>query len=276
LRLVAACRAECLGSDAARTDDRTAAPVAVAKPLAPVAMPVLMYHRIAQDGPEALSPWRLSPAAFEAQLKFLKQAGFTTITSAKLGAAMRGERPLPPRPVMLTFDDAYSDFGACAFPLLRRYGMTAELFVVAGKVGGAADWDEAYGPPAPLMGWDEIVALERAGIAIGSHMMTHPHATGLDDESLIREGALSRFTLEARLDRPVTSLALPFGDHDGRVVEALTLCGYRHIYTCEEAIASSGGDPLRIPRFNVAGDTDLSSFARMLGLELPARIAVFA
>jgi peptidoglycan/xylan/chitin deacetylase (PgdA/CDA1 family) len=233
-----------------------------------------MYHRVAEDGPAALREWRVEPRHFEEQLAFLKREGFTTITSRELGAAMRGERALPRRPVMLTFDDAYVDFYTDAFPLLKKHGATAELFVVSGKVGGAADWDSAYGPPAPLMGWTQLAELDRAGIVIGSHLVSHAKATSLDDETLIREGAVSRFMLEARLGHPVTSLALPFGDHDDRVIDAMMLCGYREVYTCEPVVAALSGDPLRIPRLNIGGDIDLPSFARMLDVASAKRAAL--
>jgi len=174
---------------------------------------------------------------------------------------------LPQRPVMLTFDDAYQDFLDHAFPLLQRYGMSSELFVIAGKVGCTADWDRAYGPPASLAGWDAILRLERSGIVhIGSHMLTHRPSTSLNDEELVREAAVSRFMLEARFGRPVTSMALPYGDYNRRVVKAVDLCGYQSVYTCVDGVASTRSDPLQIPRLEVRGDTDLSSFARMLGL----------
>jgi len=59
---------------------------------------------------------------------------------------------------------------------------------------------------------------------------------------------------------------LPYGDYDNRVVDAMALCGYQQIYTVDARLAAIAGDMLRIPRLNVGGNTDLSSFARMLGV----------
>ena len=78
------------------------------------------------------------------------------------------------RVVALTFDDAYRDFVTAAWPLLRRYGFTATMFVPTDHVGGRADWDRHLGEPADLMSWRELSALADQGLAIGAHSGSHP------------------------------------------------------------------------------------------------------
>ena len=77
---------------------------------APVRVPVLMYHEIAEPA-ETASRFAVSPANFAAQLGYLRGAGFTALTAGELVARLAGDAgPLPDRPVVLTFDDGYADF----------------------------------------------------------------------------------------------------------------------------------------------------------------------
>jgi peptidoglycan/xylan/chitin deacetylase (PgdA/CDA1 family) len=130
-----------------------------ADPPAQSLLSVLMYHRI--DEPEAsplLDPALISatPQAFEVQIEYLA-AHRPCLSLADLFAVRRGERPLPPGAVMVTFDDAYRDFGTHAWPVLRRCGVPATLFVPTGYPGDPSRafwWDRL---------WAALVATDRRG-----------------------------------------------------------------------------------------------------------------
>lgn len=227
-------------------------------------VPVLMYHRIAEDGPEALAPWRIHPAAFEEQLQFLREQGYHSITSGQLRSTLATKQPIAGKPVLLTFDDGCLDFFELAWPLLEKYGFRAEVFVVTDKVGTSADWDSQYGPPAPLMGWRELTSLQAQGIAIGSHLASHRPANTLSRDELAQEALRSRFTLEARLRVRVASVAMPFGVWDGRLLAALQWARYEIGFTTEDRAAELGSHPLTVPRLHVVGGQDMTSFARRI------------
>jgi len=228
-------------------------------------IPILMYHRVSETGTPVLARYRVEQRAFEQQLRFLRQHGYYGITAADLLEAIRAGEPLRGRPIMLTFDDAYRDFFDRAWPLLQRYDFPSQVFVVTEKVAGYADWDASYGEPAPLMSWDEIVALSTKGVGFGSHLATHRAACGLPTDELLREAASSRFSLEARLQTEVRSIALPFGLHNRRVIETLKICGYEIGVTIQEGVASIRMDPLMLPRLEIVGSDDLAAFARKVG-----------
>src|SRR5262249_3220676 len=133
-------------------------------------VPVLAYHRIAADGPPGLARYRIPPSRFEAQLRLLRRHGYHPISSAELGWFIGARQPLPGRPVLITFDDGYMDFREAAWPILRANDFTAEVFMPTDLVGGAADWDAAYGPPAPLLSWEDAAALTKEGVVFGSHL----------------------------------------------------------------------------------------------------------
>ncbi|WP_292960651.1 glycosyltransferase [Novosphingobium sp. UBA1939] len=227
--------------------------------------PILMYHRIAADGPPGLAQWRTDPAAFEAQLAWLRDNGWRGLSIERMAQALFWNHPLPEKTVLLSFDDATRDFLDHALPLLHRYGFPAALFVPTGKVGLTADWDSTHGDPAPLLGWDEIRALKHCDVSIGSHGAMHLPLTALSPETLVRELAGSRAALEAKLDMPVRAIAYPFGDFDPLVRDMARQCGYDIGLTCFDGVIGRDADPLVLRRQEVRGGISLEAFARLLG-----------
>ncbi len=224
-------------------------------------LPILMYHRIANDGPSALARYRTSPEAFADQMRWLRRNGYHSVTTNDLLAQRRGGHPFRGRPVLITFDDGYRDFHDAAWPVLRAHDFTAEVMVVTGLVGKTAEWDVQYGRPAPLMGWPEIQALATAGVRFGSHMASHSHMEELSSRAIVREAAGSKALLERALSEPCPSIAAPFGEASERFVRIARECGYAVGFTIEPGIASPADDPLGLPRIEVLGAWSLDAFA---------------
>ena len=230
------------------------------------AVPILMYHRIAEHGPAALAPYRVSPARFERQLAYLRRHGYRTISLAQWLAAMRDRDGLiDDRVVILTFDDAYRDFLTDAWPLLCRHGFGATMFVPTDQVGGRAEWDRAYGEPAALMSWDELRQLAGHGLEIGAHTCSHPYLTRIGARRLIAEGRVAKARLEAELGRTVELLAYPYGDQNLKVRRAMAGSGYRAAVTTQPGLSRLGDNPMALPRQLVAGGDDLDAFIAKLG-----------
>lgn len=225
---------------------------------------ILMYHRIAADGPDALAPYRVHPDEFERQIGFLRAHGYYGITVGEWAEAIRHRRALPGRPVVVTFDDGYRDFHEFACPVLVDMGFAATIFVVADFVGRTSSWDERYGQPADLMSWDQLRGAQRAGMEIGSHTATHQPLTSLPPVVALGLERSARGTFERELGRPVTSLAYPYGMYDTVTKRTMARAGYVCAVTTDEGSASLWGDPMTIPRREVCGDTDIDSFASMV------------
>jgi len=239
--------------------------VALARQAETRTVPVLMYHRVAEtDGP--LKRYAVTPQQFDGHLRMLKAYGFHTLTSAEYAWYRQGHAPLKGRPVMLTFDDAYQDFADNAFPILRHHGYVAEVFVVTDKVGEAADWDAAYGPPAPLTDWNTIGRLSEAGIAFGSHLATHRRADSLTSSELLYEAVKSRTALETRLGKPARSIAAPFGNLDQRAQRIFSYAGYEMIFSTDDGIATFDYPLNRLPRIEVHDAMDADMLAARLGV----------
>ncbi|MBY5363140.1 glycosyltransferase [Rhizobium leguminosarum] len=229
-------------------------------------IPILMYHRIAEEGPAALRRFRTSPEHFRKQMQFLRRQGYYTVTAQTLGSLLRSGRPIQGRPVMLTFDDAYLDFRTNAVPILAENDFSADVFVVTDKVGGRSDWDTAYGEPAALMSWQDIQELHRKGIGFGSHLGSHTPASAMGNETLLTEAMLSRDALESRLGGSVESIALPYGATDFRVPDILAFAGYAIGFTTQPAKATFSDKLLALPRLEVRGDRPLEAFPEFMGL----------
>jgi peptidoglycan/xylan/chitin deacetylase (PgdA/CDA1 family)/GT2 family glycosyltransferase len=183
-------------------------------------LPVLCYHHVGplRDGVPAYLT--VPPANFERQIRWLARHGYTAVTCADWLRWRREGRDLPAKPVLITFDDAYQETADFAFPILRRYGFTAVMYVVTGCIGGTNTWDEARGIASlPMMSAAEIRRWDAEGIEFGAHSRTHPNLTALTAAECLDEIRGSREDLAALLGKPVVSFAYPYGKHNAAVHE---------------------------------------------------------
>ena len=227
-------------------------------------VPVLLYHRVASDGPTALARYRVSPAIFRSQMRWLRRSGYHSITSEELAWFLAHKHSFVGRPVAITFDDGYQDFAEAAWPILRRHDFRAEVFVVTDLAGQASTWDGQLGDPAPLMDSRTIAQLASEGASFGSHLASHRGADGLSTRELAEELIRSRAALQRWLGRPIESLAAPFGLTDERLRLLAADCGYRIGYGTHEGAAQLKSDPLDLPRIEVQGDWTLDTFIARL------------
>ncbi len=228
-------------------------------------VPILMYHRIAREPPTELARYCVTPEQFTRQMDWLRAQGFCPVSVDDVARSIRAMHPLAGRPVAITFDDGYRDFAEEAWPILEQRDLFATVFIPTGAVGDVAHWDAEQGEPAALLGWEELRRLAAAGVHFGSHLVTHRRATSLSDDELRAEALESRKQLEERLGQPVTAVATPYGDGDGRVTAILAACGYRAGVSTLADCAALDASPLAMPRLEIEGSDDLETFVRKLG-----------
>jgi len=202
---------------------------------------------------------------FAQHLRALDEAGFYTVSLETWADAVARCRPLPGRPMVLTFDDGCRDFAEHAWPLLRRHGFRAVVFLVASFIGKTNEWDSAHGESIPLLDWEAISRLRDEGVEFGSHTVTHRHLNALAPADVAYEAAHSRMLLERGLDMPVRSIAYPFGDTDPVLQQIVGTCGYRFGVSCRCAIAQPTDDLLELPRIGVGGLDDFHTVIERLG-----------
>jgi peptidoglycan/xylan/chitin deacetylase (PgdA/CDA1 family) len=221
-------------------------------------VPILMYHRINIPKPSASAMTRrltVHPADFARQMKWLDRNGYTTITQRQLFDALMCGRPLPRRPIMITFDDGYRDAFFKASPALLSLGMRATAYVITERVSG---------PDPNFLTWTLLGALEKRGIEIGSHALTHGDLTTMSDAQLLAELRGSRLALERRLGHRVPWFAYPYGAYDARVEKFARRAGYLLAVTTEPGQIQSADRPLALKRLRVLDSTGVGGLAALL------------
>ena len=204
----------------------------------------LMYHSVAPRGENSYLD-TVSPQRFERQMRWLRNSRLRGVSIGELLDAIDERRAR--RLVGLTFDDGYQNFVSYAMPVLQRYGFTATVFVLPGRLGGHNAWDPDR-PRKPLLTADEIRGVADAGMEIGSHGLMHVSLPKADDVVLNAEIVQSRAMLQDLLGRQVRGFCYPYGDMDARVAAAVQACGYD--YACATAPSPAIGR-YAIPRTGV-------------------------
>jgi len=220
-------------------------------------LPILRYRSIGPGAGGAPERDRVAADAFEAQLRYLADAGFRGVTLEEWRQTKTRWEPLPGRAVMLTFDDGYRDFADHAWPLLRRYGFPALVFLATGYVGATSAWGAAHGGELPLLAWDEVKRLRDEGVEFGSHTASRPRLTSLSPADVAQELAESRAALSAALGTGPTALAYPHGSEDPVVQHLVGACGYTYGLTTRPAPSDLTDSLLSLPRLEVRGDQAL-------------------
>ncbi|HKH91737.1 MAG TPA: polysaccharide deacetylase family protein [Gemmatimonadaceae bacterium] len=226
-----------------------------------VRIPILMYHEVTPTPIERYRKYSLTPSELASQLEWLRDHGYTAVDLDSLTAAWRGERTLPSRPVVLTFDDGSRDCLEHAVPALLGHGFTATFFIVAGLVGSTTRWLPALtGFELPTADWPTLRAAERDGMRCEAHSVTHPRLATLPDDECRDELSRGRAILEDGLGHVVRHLAYPFGSNSARTRELAREAGYETACTTHEGLAGAGDDPLGLPRVPVLGTEGMGEF----------------
>ena len=245
-----------------------------------IKLPVIMFHHI-NDITEIPSTdtigigLRVNPVVFEQQLLYLQATGYQTINMDDFYNYSKGYKKLPPKPVLLTFDDGYKDSFTKAFPILQKYKMKGDFAIIT-KVVGQNDY----------MNWDDIKALQAAGNSISSHTLWHcslaypidktrgvyrptpisgssdlrdcpvmNDGSQLDSAQVNGELVKSKAVLEQNLGTPVHAIIYPFGHWNKQTEEMAKAAGYSFGFTTMPEISESVdlASPFSIPRYRAQG-----------------------
>jgi len=215
-----------------------------------VIVPILLYHQVGI--PQSESLYYISPFEFERQMYLLREWGYQTISVELLVRAIKEGAELPPKPIILTFDDGGETVFTNALPILQKYGFTGSAYIVYNYVGISA-----------YMNADQIRVLYTSGWEIGSHSISHVDLTVRTDRQR-DEIVDSRAKLQSLLGVPILTFAYPFGAYDKDALHYVHFAGY-------SAAMGLGNDTLQgnknlfyLYRMVVNGNQSLESFALLL------------
>lgn len=219
----------------------------------PLPVPILMYHDLSPAGDPATAAdvWTVQIDNFEKHLQSLKTQGYASVLPADLAAAARGRTSLPPKPVVITFDDGFLSSLTLAEPLLRQYGFQAMVYLITATIADSPEQRQQY-RGAPCLTWPEVRAAMRRGIlAFGVHSHTHPR----HPDAVALEINVSRDWFRARTGTRPDSFCYPHGQVNAGLERAVREAGYTTAMICEDEVAvlDRGANLLALPRVSVFG-----------------------
>lgn len=213
-------------------------------------VPILLYHYISNNpnkDDKARDGLSTPPVIFKEQVETLKRAGYTTITFDELAAFFDGKSSLPPKPIILTFDDGYIDFYLNAYPILAGASMKGVVFIPTGLIGGGA-----------YMTWSQVEEIARSPyVLVAAHSVHHYMLTKSNELLLKSELVESKRILEQHAGYPVNWMAYPYGTFDERVVAAVKSAGYVGAATTMPGAYQYKSRLFYIPRYRVGKRTGM-------------------
>ena len=205
-------------------------------------IPVLNYHQVEEKNGNPLTLW---PEQFEAQMAYLADEGYTTITIDEMMEALENGTPLPEKPVIITFDDGYADNYEYAYPILKKYGFKATIFLIY-------DFTNTY---PNYLTWDQIDEMKASGlIRFESHTMTHANLAELTSTDELRhEIADSHDLLSEKLGYDMQYIAYPGGRVNEEIEEITRAAGYRGGFTVHYGLSTPEEGRYQMDRIPIFG-----------------------
>ena len=220
-------------------------------------VPILYYHYI-RINPNARDRLGFSlstpPAMFSAQMQYLADHGFHVISLHQAVVAVKNHTGLPSRPIVLTFDDGYTDFFSAAIPILQSHGFTATSFVISGRMGWAG-----------FMTPSQVVAADGMGFTIGAHTVDHVALAAQTPARATWEMKQSKLALEQLLGHPVVDFAYPYGSFNQYDMAQAKSLGFETAVSTLSGTAHYVGQLMELSRVRIGGGLPLTYFASVVG-----------
>jgi len=198
-------------------------------------IPILVYHHVVPA--HAPGVLYVTPDGFEQHLRFLSDNGYQSISFTDLADSLEYGRPLPERPVILSFDDGWENQFEYGFPLLQKYGFGATFYIVSG-----------YLDHENFMTTDQLQAMMAAGMTLGCHSHTHPSLPSLGAGARLKdEVAGSKAWLEDHFGIAIDTFAYPYGAYTAGVTAAVKAAGYRTARTVDTGTHATADNLATLP-----------------------------
>lgn len=201
------------------------------KPQKSFRVPILLHHYVEyvkDQGDTIRKSLNILPYTFDQEVKTLKDAGYVFITTKDLADALDDKITLPPKSVILTFDDGYRDFYTDVFPIIKKYQVRAVAYIVPNFLD----------KPNNLTTW-QLREIAKSGLVeIGAHTMDHSYLRGLSKERVKYEVEESKKYLENIINSRIVSFAYPYGVFDNQAISIVKEAGFTSAVTTISGIYS--------------------------------------
>jgi peptidoglycan/xylan/chitin deacetylase (PgdA/CDA1 family) len=223
-------------------------------------VPILLYHRIVPRHDPADPKYSLSMDRFRTQMRLLRRLGYRTISLRELVDCHRSGRFPPARSVVVTFDDGYWDNAGAARYMLTN-AQSGTIFLVTGRMGCDRDWSLEGLGRMPLLSWDEVRALKKAGFEFGSHTRTHPYLSEIGATQACEEIDVGRADIVRELGDEDHLFAYPYGGSSPEAQTCVANAGYRAACGVRRGLSDMHDELYYLKRITIYGDENLLSFA---------------
>lgn len=224
-----------------------------------IRVPILMYHYVSplpEDADAYRQDLTITPDVFRTHMQYLHDEGYSTISMYQLDEALMQGTPLPPNPIILTFDDGYIDAYTTVFPILREFGFNGTFFIITGRADAN---DPIY------VNWQQIREMAATGMSMEAHTKNHVDLRGRDYDFLVYELLGNLESLSAYTGVESRMFAYPFGQYDTATLEVLRGLPVSRAVTTQAGMLHTTDNRLEMPRVRVNGDTSASGLAYLLG-----------
>ncbi len=214
-------------------------------------VPILMYHSVGNaKGNELI----ISPALLNQEMQWLKDNGYTTITLDDLHNHFENNKPIPKKSVVLTFDDGYADNYTNMYPIMKKFGFSATVFVNTSTV----DKDSNYLTSA------ELKEMNTNGINIESHTVYHDRLVTMSYEKQLETLKDSKAFLEKLLNKKVNYVAYPGGSYNSSTTKAAEDAGYIMGITADGRWSSKKNGMYKLDRVYISAFFNMDTFKERL------------
>ncbi len=184
-------------------------------------MSILAYHMV--DDRFDWGVTKVTPRQFEKQIKTALEAGFRFFNLEDYF------KENGPKKVAITFDDGYESVYQYAFPILKKYGVTATVFVIPGYCGQFNTWDVNIGGIRfKHLSWQQIKDLKSAGWEIGSHSFLHRDLSVLSTDQLFKDLLSAEKILKYHISDFSSVISYPFGNTNEKVIQVCKQLGFKN------------------------------------------------
>ena len=208
------------------------------------AVPVLNYHQINDRDENALT---VHTDQFEAQMKYLADNGYHTITPEDMVDAWENGKELPDKPVIITFDDGYADNYRNAYPILKKYNLQGTIFLISDFVSTYPNY----------LTWTQAEEMQESGlINFESHTLSHEQLDSTSPEETWNQVDGSKKALEWHLGKEINFLAYPCGSYDEELQRMVKDAGYKGAFTVNYGLAGQQENRYLLDRVPIFGCTN--------------------
>jgi len=216
-------------------------------------VPILTYHSIGYGK----GGFYVTPENFAKQMEYIKKNGYEVITLDELARSIKDKKSLKRKKVVITLDDGYKDNFEYAYPVLKRFGFPATIFIITDFIG-----KDFPAGKMQFLNWDEVIAMSKDRISFGSHTKTHFYlGVVIDEKAAFEEIEGSKKAIEQKIGMPVDYFCYPGGGFNEEAKSLVTKAGYKGACATNRGFADFNRDVYELKRIKVTNSDMTKPFS---------------